>query len=92
VTALAAYVRVHWTAAGSLPAAEVKVKFRVTVLLVPRVADDKVKEPLCPKEGWITAKNIARIGAPRKGIKLRIQLHPTFQWAIVVAPPDRLPV
>ena len=56
VTDAGAYVRVHWTAAGSLPVGDVKFKFRDTVPFVPAVPDDRLKESVCPNRTCVNSR------------------------------------
>ena len=43
-------VSVHCRAAGSLPAGDVKVRFRDTVPFAAAVPEDRTNESVCPKE------------------------------------------
>jgi hypothetical protein len=61
--------------AGALPAAEVSVRFRAAVALVPRVADDKVREADCPKAQGTAADSMAMARAVRKEGNLLIQFN-----------------
>jgi hypothetical protein len=56
VTLLTGYVTVHSMAAGSLPAGDVRFRFRDTTPLDPALPDDKFKESVCPKEACAATK------------------------------------
>jgi len=47
-TLLEGNVNVHCTAEGSLPAGEVRVRFKETVPSAAVVPDDKARESVCP--------------------------------------------
>jgi hypothetical protein len=57
MTLLAGKVSVHCNAAGSLPAGEVRVRFKETVPLVAVVPEDRANESVCPKETWAVNKS-----------------------------------
>lgn len=49
-------VNANCRAAGSLPAVDVKVRFRDAVPFAAVVPEDKTNESVCPKEAWAVAK------------------------------------
>jgi hypothetical protein len=50
-------VNVNCRATGSLPAGDVKVRFRDTVPFAAAVPEDKTNESVCPKEAWVVTKS-----------------------------------
>jgi len=50
-TLLGGYVKVHWRAAGSLPAGDVRLRLREAVPLAAAVPDDSCRESVCAEPG-----------------------------------------
>ena len=61
VTLPAGNVTVHCTAAGSLPAGDVKTRFKETVPFAAVVPEASANESDCPKETWAINKTVKSV-------------------------------
>jgi hypothetical protein len=73
-TSLGGYISVHWTAVGSLPAVEVKVRFRETAPFAAETPEDRANEPVCPSEGY---------GKSKKAIAKHETIQPLVCWLLI---------